>query len=42
MLGGGKPVFTTPQQRIDLTLAETRTLDSRVVLLRPERTAHPS
>ncbi|QNS08459.1 dihydrofolate reductase family protein [Streptomyces xanthii] len=38
VLGGGKPVFAAPQQRIDLTLAETRTFDSQVVLLRHERT----
>ncbi|MBL1087627.1 dihydrofolate reductase family protein [Streptomyces actinomycinicus] len=37
VLGGGKPVFTTPQQRFDLTLAESRTFDSQVVLLRHER-----
>lgn len=37
VLGGGKPVFTTPQQRFDLTLTETRTFDSQVVLLRHER-----
>ncbi|MFI5525468.1 dihydrofolate reductase family protein [Streptomyces platensis] len=36
-LGGGKPAFTTPQQRFDLTLTETRTFDSQVVLLRHER-----
>ncbi|MFF8599143.1 dihydrofolate reductase family protein [Streptomyces sp. NPDC015232] len=39
VLGGGKPVFTTPAQRMDLTLTETRTFDSQVVLLRHERTA---
>ncbi|CAM5667300.1 hypothetical protein SSPIM334S_07250 [Streptomyces spiroverticillatus] len=38
VLGGGTPVFRTPQQRIHLTLAETRTFDSRVVLLRHTRT----
>ncbi|MFD5394828.1 dihydrofolate reductase family protein [Streptomyces sp. NPDC127097] len=36
VLGGGKRVFT-PQQRFDLTLVETRTFDSQVVLLRHER-----
>ncbi|MFE0186534.1 dihydrofolate reductase family protein [Streptomyces sp. NPDC058989] len=37
VLGGGKPVFTAPQQRFDLALTETRTFDSQVVLLRHER-----
>lgn len=36
VLGGGKPVFRTPQQRLGLTLAGTRTFDDRVVLLRHE------
>ncbi len=43
VLGGGRRVFTAPQQRFDLTLTETRTFDSQVVLLRHERagrTAH--
>ncbi|MGK5638345.1 dihydrofolate reductase family protein [Streptomyces sp. URMC 126] len=37
VLGGGKPVFASPRQRFDLTLAEARTFDSQVVLLRYER-----
>ncbi|MFJ1709276.1 hypothetical protein [Kitasatospora sp. NPDC088346] len=37
VLGGGKPVFRTPQQRLGLTLTESRTFDSQVVLLRHER-----
>ncbi|MER7284977.1 dihydrofolate reductase family protein [Streptomyces lydicus] len=39
VLGGGKPVFTAPQQRFDLTLTESLTFDSQVVLLRHERSA---
>ncbi|MEV0375924.1 dihydrofolate reductase family protein [Streptomyces sp. NPDC050636] len=42
VLGGGKPVFRTPQQRLDLTLTQSRTFDSQVVLLRHELTARPS
>lgn len=37
VLGGGKPVFRTPQQRFGLTLTESRTFDSQVVLLHHER-----
>ncbi|MFI1430437.1 dihydrofolate reductase family protein [Streptomyces lydicus] len=37
VLGGGRPAFATPQQRFDLTLSETRSFDSQVVLLRHER-----
>ena len=36
VLGGGKPVFLDPQ-RFDLRLAQTRTFDENVVLLRYER-----
>ncbi|GHH74284.1 riboflavin biosynthesis protein RibD [Kitasatospora indigofera] len=39
VLGGGKPVFRSPQQRFGLTLTETRTFDSQVVLMRHERAA---
>lgn len=42
VLGGGRPVFTTPQQRLDLTLAETRTFDSQVLLLRYRRARQPA
>ncbi|MEV3990301.1 dihydrofolate reductase family protein [Streptomyces sp. NPDC049837] len=37
VLGGGKPVFQHPKQRFGLKLAESRTFDSQVVLLRYER-----
>jgi dihydrofolate reductase len=37
VLGGGKPVFRTPAKRLGLRLAESRTFDSQVVLLRYER-----
>ncbi|UKY54892.1 dihydrofolate reductase family protein [Streptomyces inhibens] len=42
VLGGGKPVFRTPQQRINLSLVESRTFDSQVVLLRHQLAAQPS
>ncbi|MGP8300683.1 dihydrofolate reductase family protein [Streptomyces inhibens] len=42
VLGGGKPVFHTPQQRLHLTLTESRTFDSQVVLLRHELAAQPA
>ncbi|MEU9113613.1 dihydrofolate reductase family protein [Streptomyces sp. NPDC048483] len=42
VLGGGKPVFRAPQQRLHLTLAESRTFDSQVVLLRHEVADRPS
>ncbi|MER6306096.1 dihydrofolate reductase family protein [Streptomyces sp. NPDC001657] len=34
VLGGGRPVFSTPQERMNLSLVESRTFDSQVVLLR--------
>jgi dihydrofolate reductase len=37
VLGGGKPLFRTPKDRINLRLVESRTFDSRSVLLRYER-----
>lgn len=37
VLGGGKPVFQPPRERLDFKLAETRTFDSRVAMLRYER-----
>ncbi|GAA4888884.1 dihydrofolate reductase family protein [Streptomyces coeruleoprunus] len=40
VLGGGKPVFGTPQQRLALTLAESRIFDSQVVLLRYRSAGH--
>ncbi|CAM5533234.1 dihydrofolate reductase family protein [Streptomyces abikoensis] len=36
VLGGGKPVFHTPQRRMGLALTESRTFDDQVVLLRHE------
>jgi dihydrofolate reductase len=37
VLGGGKPLFGKPNDRINLQLVESRTLDSRIVLLRYQR-----
>lgn len=37
VLGGGKPVFESPQERFNLKLRESRTFDSRTVLLHYER-----
>ncbi|PRX50444.1 dihydrofolate reductase [Prauserella shujinwangii] len=37
VLGGGRPTFLTPAARFDLRLAESRTFDDKVVLLRYER-----
>jgi dihydrofolate reductase len=37
VLGGGKPVFLPPKERIDLQFVETRTFDNRSVLLRYDR-----
>jgi dihydrofolate reductase len=37
VLGGGKPVFLPPKQRLDLQFVETRTFDNRSVLLRHDR-----
>ncbi|GAA1643420.1 dihydrofolate reductase family protein [Kribbella alba] len=34
ILGGGKPVYQPPSERIELRLAESRTFDGRTVLLR--------
>ncbi|MFI6768598.1 dihydrofolate reductase family protein [Streptomyces sp. NPDC050355] len=42
VLGGGKPVFRTPQQRLDLTLTHSQTFDSQVVLLRHAPTTRPA
>ncbi|MFH8366716.1 dihydrofolate reductase family protein [Streptomyces sp. NPDC018031] len=42
VLGGGKPAFRAPQPRLGLTLVETRTFDSQVVLLRHRPAARPS
>src|SRR5262249_43826841 len=36
VLGGGRPLFPKPKDRIDLKLVESRTFDSRTVLLRYE------
>jgi dihydrofolate reductase len=38
VLGGGKPLFLKPKDRIDMRLIESRTFDSRTVLLRYQRT----
>jgi dihydrofolate reductase len=37
VLGGGKPLFHEPKERMNLTLIGSRTFDSRAVLLRYER-----
>ncbi len=37
VLGGGRPLFPHPQDRLALRLSETRLLDGRSVLLRYER-----
>lgn len=37
VLGGGKPVFQDPSERLGLELVESRVLDSQVVLLRYRR-----
>ncbi|GGS77018.1 hypothetical protein GCM10010156_39810 [Planobispora rosea] len=37
VLGGGKPLLAAPGNRIDLRLVETRTFDSRAVMLRYRR-----
>lgn len=39
VLGGGKPVFRSPLPRFGLSLVETQTFDSQVVLLRHKRAA---
>ncbi|HEU4948842.1 MAG TPA: dihydrofolate reductase family protein [Kribbella sp.] len=33
VLGGGKPVFQPPKERLGMRLIESRTFDSRTVLL---------
>jgi dihydrofolate reductase len=38
VLGGGKPLFLKPKDRIDMRLIESRTFDSRTVLLHYQRT----
>jgi hypothetical protein len=38
VLGGGKPLFDEPTERINLKLVESRTFDSQAVLLRYEPT----
>jgi dihydrofolate reductase len=37
VLGGGKPLFREPAERLNLELVESRTFDSRTVLLRYRR-----
>jgi hypothetical protein len=37
VLGGGPKLFLEPKHRIDMTLADTRTFDSKTVLVRYER-----
>jgi dihydrofolate reductase len=37
VLGGGKPLFLPPKERLNLQLVETRTFDSRTALLHYER-----
>ncbi|MGN9842737.1 dihydrofolate reductase family protein [Nonomuraea sp. H19] len=37
LLGGGQQLFLPPKDRVDLRLVESRTFDSRTVLLRYER-----
>ncbi|MER5883617.1 dihydrofolate reductase family protein [Streptomyces sp. NPDC001941] len=40
VLGGGKPAFLAPDGRMELRLAESRTFDGGVLLLRYERVGH--
>jgi dihydrofolate reductase len=42
VLGGGKPLFREPKQRLDLELVEARTVDSKRVILHYQRAQEKS